>query len=168
MTTKKEAVLAEAAFQVESRIKETITGMKQAWVFLAEGLFVFQEKEYWRPLGYASFEEWLAGPEIDLGRRQAYYLIATYKELVVEHGATHAMLENVGISKAKTLLPALRRKKVDLVTALSDAETLASRDLTERYAALARDDGQEGGTGYDADKEPTRHQCPACGSWLRS
>lgn len=156
---------AKQAYEVEERIKNTLQEMKRAWVYLAEDLYHFQKNAWWHDLGYASFDEWLAGPDIDLKRRQAYYLIATYKELVVEQGATPAMLEGVGISKAKVITTAVRRKEVPLVEALADAEALAHRDLVERYAKLEKGDPAEKGTGYSSVAEPARAQCPSCGSW---
>ena len=156
---------AKAAYEIEAKIKVTLQEMKRAWVYLAEDLYNFQYHSHWIALGYPSLDEWLAGPDIDLKRRQAYYLIATYKEMVIEHGATPAMLENVGVTRAKIVLPALRKKKIDLISALSDAETLGRRDLAERYRALAGE-GDEGGTHYDADAEPARSQCEVCGSWV--
>jgi hypothetical protein len=78
-------IAARHAYEVQGRIKETQRRIKEAWIDLARDLYEFSSDRLWKDLGYSSFEEWAADPDIDIGRRWAYELITLYKSLVIQH-----------------------------------------------------------------------------------
>jgi hypothetical protein len=84
-------------------------------------------------LGYDSFAEWLAAPEIDLGYRQSMRLIESYREMVVERGVSAGALELADVTKVAVVLPAVKRGDVSAEDALSDAQTLSRSDLEDKY-----------------------------------
>lgn len=160
------ALQAKAAFEVEQRILGCIQAIRSAWVTLAADLFQFQQADMWRDLGHRSFEEWLAGPDIDLERRYVYSLIAMHRELVVNRGVEPARLEPVPVSKVGDVLPAIRRGQVSVEEALSDAQTLGREDLRIKYTGTASPTPgtPDTGTQVHTDSEPRFGICHACGS----
>ncbi len=156
--------LAATAFERESTIKDIVADMRRGWVRLAENLYAFHAEEMWTALGYGSFDEWLAGPDIDLSRRHVYGLVETWRVMVVEKGTEPALLEGVGISKLREQLPAIRRGTITVGQAIADAEALSRQDIREKHdgSGLAPVDGV-----LEATREPARMQCEACGSWVR-
>lgn len=155
---------AQAAFEVEERIRTTIRNIRTAWIRLAEDLHRFNDLELWRDLGHPSFEAWLAGPDIELERRWVYELIAMWRELVVKRGVTPAQLEPVAVSKVREVLPAIRRGQVSIEDALADCEVLGRRDLEAKYRGVATSSVAPGHAPLDADTEPEYAICHACGS----
>lgn len=160
---------AQVAYKAQEAIKVTIRTMRVTWVRLAEQLYAFSEDHTWAALGYRSFEQWLADPDIDINRRNAFYLIESWRELVVIRGVQPEQLENIEVSKVREVMPAIRRGHVEIPEALEDARSLAREDLRERYSGVGRP-GTDGPNDQplEATREPERHQCPACGSWLTS
>jgi hypothetical protein len=132
----------QAAFEVEQRIKTHVHQMRGLWIRLAEDLYTFANREMWRDLGHKSFDEWLAGPDIDLGRRTVYGLIEVWKELVVNRGVRPHQIADVPVSKLRDSLAAVRRGFVDAEDAIADARTLGRDDLRERYRQLSTPTGR--------------------------
>jgi hypothetical protein len=165
---------AQAAFAAEQRIKDTIRTVRTAWVTLAGELYTFQDQALHKDLGYVTFEEWLASPEIDLSRRWVYELVGIWRDLVIKKQVTPARLEALEPSKLQEVLPAVRRGSVLLEEALADVEALGRQDLRERYGSRGAGTVQHGvvagpdtSSGYDAGREPAMVACPTCGSRVR-
>jgi hypothetical protein len=170
----REVQAAASAFAAEQRIKEICHVVRTAWVRLAGELYTFQADELFKDLGYVTFEEWLASPEIDLSRRWVYELVGIWRDLVVKKRVAPARLEELEPSKLQEVLPAVRRGSVVLEEALADVKALGRQDLRERYGARGAGVVQRGaitgpdpGTGYDAGREPVMVVCPTCGSRVR-
>jgi hypothetical protein len=172
----------QAAFEVEQRIKGHVHQMRGLWIRLAEDLYLFANGEMWRDLGHQSFDEWLAGPDIDLARRTVYGLIEVWKELVVNRGVRPHQIADVPVSKLRDSLAAVRRGFVDAEDAISDARTLGRDDLRERYRQLSTpngarrdsagtlppgDNGQPAPPQFAAEEEAEWAICHACGSRYR-
>lgn len=153
-----EQALASEAWAAEQRIRSVITEMRKGWVVLAQELWTFHEQKMWKALGYRTFDEWLAGPDIDLGRRSVFNLLETWRTLVVEKGTDPAKLEGIGISKLQQTLPAVRRGYVDVDTALADAAALSREDIRVRYEGV-----HEPNEALDATTERQYMICPTCG-----
>lgn len=137
---------AQRAFEVEQRIKHNIGQLRTVWILIAEDLYEFNKLQMWRDLGHVSFDEWCAGPDVDLSRRMVFNLIQIWRELVVGRGIKPKQLANVPTSKVTDILAAVRRGFVDPEDALADCRTLGRDDLRERYKLLstpagAREDG---------------------------
>lgn len=182
---------AQAAFEIDQRIKGNMRQMRTLWVSVAEDLYAFQQGKMWEKLGVDTFEEWLAGPDVDLARRTVFGMIEVWRELVVKRGATVRQLSDVPISKLRDVMPAVRRGYVDLGDAIADCRVLSRDGLRERYAELStvagarRDNAGLLPSGpveppvagdppaprpepqFDATREPEWAICHACGSRYR-
>lgn len=160
MTTVELEQTAEQAQIVHEQIRGGVTAIRDLWFWLAEKLHRFHQQRMWEALGYQSFDEYLATPEIDLARRTVYSLIESWRVLVVENGVEPKALHDTEASKVKEVLPAIRRGRVAALEALADARALTREDLRIRYqqqgAQLGAPHGPNGHPGYTV--------CPTCGS----
>lgn len=147
----------ERAYRLETQIKRAIDTIRSQWVPLAQGLYEFNRTQAWQALGYETFEQWLASPEIELGRRTVFGLIDAYRTLVVDRHVPPAALVDMEITKVRDVLPAIRRGHVDVEAALEDVRTLARSDLRRRYERPQEDR-------LDAGREPEWAMCDSCGS----
>lgn len=125
--------LAASAHRDQEAIKADLRAMRRLWIGLAAKLHSFQSQQLYRALGYRSFDEWLAQPDIGLENRNAYLYIEAYRTLVVEAGVDPRELEDVRITKARAILPAVRNQDVTPEQALADARVLSVDDLREKY-----------------------------------
>lgn len=159
---------ATSAFEAQEAIKATIRAMRVTWVRLAEQLYAFSEAKAWRALGYRSFEAWLSDPDIEINRRNAFYLIESWRELVVLRGVDPGRLEDLEVSKVREVMPAVRRGAVEIEDALDDVKALERDDLRQRYSGVGRPGGDPiGSAPLDADAEPEYTVCGSCGSRYR-
>jgi hypothetical protein len=145
---------------VHEEIRGAVTAMRNAWYWLAERLYRFHDQRMWDTLGYRSFDEYLASPEIELARRTVYSLVETWRVLVIEQGVGLDELADTEVSKVKEVLPAIRTGRVAPLAAPADVRTLGRDDLRIRYAQqgalLGSPHGPNGHPGYTV--------CPTCGS----
>ena len=157
---------ARHAFEVEQRILGHVRAIRTAWIGLAADLFQFQQADMWRDLGYRSFEQWLASPDIELGRRHVYSLIEMHRELVINRGVQPEQLGDVSVSKVQQVLPAVRRGQVPVAEALSDARTLEREDLRVKSTGSASPTPGTPDTSsrVHTEDEPQFAICNACGS----
>jgi hypothetical protein len=146
----------DRAVQLEREIQLGVRSIRAAWVLLAERLHEFHRDDAWQVLGYGSFAEWLAAPEVDLGYRQSMRLIEAYREMVVERGVSAGALELADVTKVAVVLPAVKRGQVSAEEGLSDAQTLSRSDLEDKYRH------SDPNAKLDASAEEW-HDCPDCG-----
>jgi hypothetical protein len=151
-----DAGVVEEASRLEREILDTCLRIRATWVELAGQLYTFHEDRCWEVLGYDTFEEWLASPDIDISRRHVFKLIEAYRELVIERGVSTDALGETEVTKVGTVLPAIRRGDVSTEDALADVKALSRTDLVERY--------KDPNASLDAESEPEWAVCEACGS----
>jgi hypothetical protein len=151
-----EQALAEQAHAAHERIRRHVRQLRGLWVDLAAELHTFHRMKMWADLGHDSFEEYLAQPELELGRRWVYENIAIYEQLVLQWSVPPERLRAMQISKVREVLPAIRRGQVELEAGLSDVETLSRPDLEIRYRGLASSTPgrPDTSTRVETDREP--------------
>lgn len=156
---------ASVAQDLHEQIVSRVQAIRREWIYLGGTLFEFFRIEGWRALGYDSKEQWLASPEIDIGRTQAFRLVEGYRELVIERGVKVEQLAALESSKVWEVLPAVRRGQVEVERALADCEVLGQMDLRERYSQI----GATSRTGEKPIEPDDFHYetCPTCGSRIR-
>ena len=144
MSTEMQTVVEPTVEEWERRKKEAgdliqqvrtalLAGRAADWA-VAEALWQFDQKQAWQALDYDTLNEFLADPEVGISRSAYYRFISVYNELVVRRELSVEELLDVDISKADTVLAAIRDARVTVDVAVSDARTLGRRDLREKYA----------------------------------
>lgn len=157
---------AALAYAAEDGIKETLENLRHGWARLAGQLYDFQHRRLWEALGFLTYEEWLASPDIDLSRREVYSLVEAWRELVVQRGVAPKELEQLQVSKVRAVLPAVRQGRAELGEALADVRVLSKADLIEKYEGRPGTGPVTGGH-FDAGAEDEWSTCSSCGSRYR-
>jgi len=168
LTAKEVEAISASAFQSERRIKKAALGIHGAWWVLAEELYNFHEKGYWRFLNYDSLDEFLAQPDLGISRAQFYKMQKTWRDLVVVKKLSPSTLADIEPAKVAEVVPAIMRGEVKPDDALDDAKGLSWRDVKTKYRP--EEQGKHGqkpddSTPLDADAEPERVKCFNCGGW---
>lgn len=158
---------ARRAYALEEGIVQGIRNIRKEWVRLAAQLYEFHSGECWLALGYPSLEQWLATPDVELARSTFFTLTTTYRELVIEQMVPEELLATVDLTKAREIVPAVRRGQVDARTAIADCEALTRTDLLDKYARVPALQKQH------VEDEPVRpddfhyESCPHCGQRMK-
>lgn len=146
------------AQKTQEKIVAGCEAIRTVWVALGGYLYEFVGEKMWLELGYETLTDWLATPEIDLGRSQVYALVEAYRELVVEREVALEELGRLDVSKIAVVLPALRAGEVELDEALADCANLSRSDLREKYGKQI--ESKSSSKGEDG---PPLEQCEQCG-----
>ena len=168
LTPKQAEAHVERAFKLEVKIKQSYARVHESWWALSQQLYAFHEGGYWSALGYDTLDEFLVQPDLGMSRRQFFQMTKLWRDLVVVKQIEPAALADIEPSKVREVAPAIMRGDVTVEAALADAKALGYRDVKDKYraAAIAQHGQQpDGSTPLDADAEPERVKCEACGSW---
>lgn len=150
-------LIAARAHEVARRIVEGRRAIDTAGVMLGGLLHEFFEERMHEPLGYASQEEFLASPEVEIAPGTAKRMMRVYRGLVLERGVSPEELAGLGYTKLDVVLPALKAGSASWEDARADVEALGKEDLVSRYR------GGERAAGFDAESEPALCKCGVCG-----
>ena len=135
----------DRAWGLHSKLCELVGAGRQLSYLIAESLYEIKRCEYYILLGYNSFEEYTASPEIAIAKSQAYKLAAIYQCYVIELGKKPNDLDSVPdldrIGMVVPLIKAIRAEnKPDAAERINDliedARVLSRRDLLERKREL--------------------------------
>lgn len=157
----------ETAYAMEEKIVVAIRDLRASWVELARLLYEFHAAQGWTQLGYEQVGQWLASPDIELGRRTFFNLVEMWRELVIERGVNPTVLGKADMTKVRDVMPAIRRGITTAEEALGDAEALTRTDLRDKYqhAVTPGDTSPQD----EPIKPDTFHYevCQSCGSKIR-
>ena len=78
--------------------------------------------------GLNTFEDWLDSPEVDIGHSLAYDLVRLTN--LIASGLPAQGIIEIGVSKARLLLPMLEEPTIDTEEWIAKAQTLSWRDLS--------------------------------------
>jgi len=147
---------AERAYELEREVVTGSLSARRAWIQMAAALHAIQSERLYELLGYEQFTEWIATPEISIGRSQAYYLASIYQTFVVENGVPLDDLNYIDPSKLADTLPAVRGG-LPVGEALADATELSRSDLRAKYRGVEPKPDEPQGVSV----------CPECGQAIR-
>jgi hypothetical protein len=137
LTQEEYEALVETCHALQEQVKAGLRkGREAAWQ-VAQALTLFDEERGWEVLGYETVSEWLADPEIGMGKTTYYRWIQTWKTLAARN-VDPSSLGRLDPSKVSIIVPALRSGKASTKDALADVEALAASDLREKYVRPAR------------------------------
>ena len=121
------------AHDAHNRLVFGIKASHLALSAVAQACHEIHEQQAWSELGYDTLSEYLASPEIGMGRSAFYDLCAIWERYVLEGGADPQALQAGGPSKLVVPIPAIKAGEVTVIEALEDVEALGLRDLREKY-----------------------------------
>ena len=119
------------------------------WRKIAQYLKLFQDELLYEELDFANFHSW--AESIGISRSMAYDLVA------IASSPHRAMLESLGISKARLLLPKL-----------NGVDETAAADLVNDIAELTWHDARQRLYGDDPEPHIFVVACPSCGTKLKA
>ena len=134
--------------------------MNRGAALAAEAAHKLRLNEGWKLLGYDSLSQYLADPDIAMGRTQFYSLADIWEQYIEQGGIDPIRL--CAPSKLEVPLPALKAGDVTVEEAVEDAETLGLRDLRVKYRGEPEPSGRP--------ERPTSYPfaCAHCGSLIES
>lgn len=149
------ADVADTAYELERKVMDARSSERASWMPLAAALYAFHTTQAWRELGHERFTDWLADPELSLGRRHAYRMIAVWSWAQDNQIPTDE-LAKCDVTKLAVVLPAVLRGDMDITVALDDVQALSRSDLIAKYTSKS----EETGTNIAS---PTHETCQQCG-----
>lgn len=101
--------------------------IEHTFLELGGKLYEFHRAENWRDLNYVSFNEYLADPGVNIGRRTAYRCIRVYETYVLQLACDTVALLEAGVSKLDLMASTVEDD--DVGEWLYKARTLSRSDL---------------------------------------
>ena len=142
--TDQEIVRGTQAHELENRIIEIKKGVNQSVWDLAEILCTIHNNQYYKELGYESFETWIRCPEIDLAPATASTYMNLYREYVLKHNIQPAELAGIDYTKLYDMIPAVSNKSEDEVKEwVEKARTLRRVDLKREIQVVKASEQHE-------------------------
>jgi len=115
---------AQINHQAIIELKEMLT---EGFLLLAEKLYFCQQKELYKELGYETFEEYIAIPELGFKRAWVYELLRIYRVYIEKYNIDKDILKKIGVTKLALLTSVVDDNNYD--DWLSKANTLSVSDL---------------------------------------
>lgn len=131
MTELSKTKKAEIAFTIHQEIVIIKKELAISFLELSKRLHLMFVHRHFIRLGYESWAEYLATPEITMSVGTASKLIGIYEELILKHGFSKTQLREIEWSKLAEIIPIVRNieKKSDIEDWIKKAEVLSQRDL---------------------------------------
>ena len=148
---------AERAYELEKAVVVGSLSARRAWVQIADALYAIQSERLYELLGYERFTDWIATPEVSLGRSQAYALTSIYATFVIEKQVPLDDLRYIEPTKLSETLPAVR-SGLPVEEALADATQLSRSDLRAKYRGIEPE---------SRDEPVDLPVCPECGQLVQ-
>lgn len=101
----------------------------RSFILLGKELKTNKEEGYFQSLGYPTFEAYIESPELSIGRRSVYSLIAIYDTFVEQLGYSLDELSEVDYSKLDRVIPLINVQPVAHREWFEKAKTLPRREL---------------------------------------
>ena len=113
--TKQLSKLAKAkkAFTIHRELVELGNSVGRAFILIGQRLSEIKQDNLFKYLGeggHDTFESYLASPELQISRRQAYYLISIYETLCKKLRVSMKQLEDAKPSALKEILPVVNKE----------------------------------------------------------
>lgn len=131
LTPGEQKARAEAAYDVDQRLKSALAAGREAAWEVAEACADFADSQGYLDLGFDSLNEYLGDPDIGISRSFFQKLVriarfARTRQLVDE-------FRTLELTKVSVVLPAMQSGQVPAEQAISDVRSLSRSDLVEAY-----------------------------------
>lgn len=127
----------QKAFRLHQELIQLGRSVQKAFILIGKNLYEIQENNLFKHLGdggYETFNMYLASPELELSRRQAFYLIKVYRIYCKNFGASLEQMEGAKLSALKVTLPVVTQENYEewlektKVLSLSDVRAEVKRE----------------------------------------
>ena len=146
------------AFSMHRQLVELKKTVESSGLFMGKLLYEIQEQLLYETLGYDTFEQYLADPELSFKRATAFNLKKTYKQWVLDYGYEIGELGEVGFER---LLEAGKVATEETKEEwLGKAKSLSRGDL---FAEIQENKVNVGGKPFLQMFRFRR--CPLCNKW---
>lgn len=141
--------VGELAQFVHEQIVDLRAQIERSFMVLARYLWLVREQRLWRPLGYQSFDAYLASPDVALSRATVYrYLqVADGVMRLQERGFVlpDTDVEAMGMERARAVLPSLEEamQQGDVDAWVANAKALSAADLRRLTRSSGEWDDEE-------------------------
>jgi hypothetical protein len=151
-------ITKDEAYQIDKEIRKLKKMVEASGLVMGKLLYEINEKALYHQLGYSTFEEYIADPEIAFSRATAYNLKKIYKQWMVDYGYELEELEDIGYER---LLEAGKvATKENKEEWLHKAKTLSRSDLLLEVRELKSNENQK-----TFVPVPRLTRCPVCNKW---
>lgn len=122
---------AEDAYQVHQNIVVAKRNLTGSFLRLAYLLKIANDNKIHKRLGYETWEQYLATPEVSVSVSTASRLINIWKEFILKYHIETAELTRIDLSKLYEVLPVVRglKSKKEVKDWLTKAKELGIQDL---------------------------------------
>lgn len=93
----------EKALELHNRVISLKGKLFNIFIELGEALSKMHRGKLYKPLGYRTFEEYIASPEVSIKRSTVYALICIYEKLLISFGYPKERLIKIDWSKLNAI-----------------------------------------------------------------
>jgi hypothetical protein len=116
---------------IERATREALTRMRAAWPAVAQGLSMVRAHRAFEAAGHDTFKAWIA--ELDAINYRSACEHVQALAFAEEHDICDSDLWRTTPGKLAVVIPAVKRRSVDVAEAISDAQILSRSDLRAKY-----------------------------------
>jgi N6-adenosine-specific RNA methylase IME4 len=124
-----EVITPDDAWHRHRRIVDLRNIAEKTFLALGEELYWFEDLKQYKDLGYETFEQYLADPDVDIARRTAFMLKGVYKTYILELKSASDALLPAGYQKLELMRPYIDESNVN--EWVNKAASLSRSDLKE-------------------------------------
>lgn len=135
----------ENAHTSHTKLLVALTGTRLALTAVCEACYEVRRDRSYASLGYSTLEEYLASPEISMGRSEFFLSAKIHEQFILEHGIEPARLAVASPGKLDIVLPKVSSGEVEVEKALDDVEALGIKDLRAIYRGTEENDVRNSG-----------------------
>jgi len=121
-----EVTESKLAFENSQKIIALKNNIEKDFMILASLLITNHDEKYYKVLGYETWEEFLAIPEVSISRSFAYKIMQVYRVWVIKYGVSQ---ENLDIDNEKLFLASIQATEENYEEWLERARTLSRSDI---------------------------------------
>jgi len=157
----------QKAFNLHQEIIKLGNSVGQAFILIGQRLKEIKKGNLFKHLGdggYDTFESYLASPELQISRRQAYYFISIYSTYCEKYGVKIEEMEGAKWTGLAESLPVVNEKNYE--EWLEKSKSLSISDI--RIEVRKELSGIDPGDCKHDWKQRVYYQCKICGekSWV--
>jgi hypothetical protein len=149
---------SDRAYKIHRQLVELKHTVEASGLIMGKLLYDIQEQQIYQQLGYGTFEEYLADPELSFKRSTAYNLKKTYKQWVLDYGYSIDELGEIGFERLLEVGKVATPETKD--SWLNKAQALSRSDLLTEVAEHKGNDGRK-----DYLPLPRFKRCEETGKW---